>query len=144
MKKITLALLLITLTSCSDDYKIKKQFQSHMKEILSDPNSYEFIKIETTTNRDKIKNDSIDWVYLLDKTNGISVEEKFKEITEKRGYSPGQNVKNALITYRAKNNYGMDILKKAVVRIDDKGIIHQIDNTIITKISGDFYYYPID
>jgi hypothetical protein len=146
MKKIILSLLIVlfTLSSCSDDYKIKKQFKSHMKEILSDPNSYEFIKIETLINREKIKNDSLDQVYLFDKTDGVPMHKKFDKLVEKREYLIGQDVKNAIITYRAKNNYGMNILKKALVRIDDKGEIHQIDNTTISKIGGEYYYNKIN
>jgi hypothetical protein len=110
-----------------------------MQEMLSDPTSYEFIKIETFVNHEKISTDSINEIYL----NTLEPDEyykKYQEIKDISGYYIGQNVKLGIVTYRAKNKFGMSILEEAGIRIDDKGEIHQIDNEIIFKID-DVYHY---
>lgn len=115
MKKILFVVIPFLLVHCtSPESKIRSSFERHFKETGNDPDSYEFVKLESLeeiTYEDVISFGSKNYT---DKLHPGLFKDAEKEYSEKK-YDPVAY--SGFITFRANNALGAKILKKYYILV---------------------------
>lgn len=138
---------LLFITSCSEEYKMKKDFKTAYTGIMNDPDSYELVGFEIFQNSYDYSEENEWFLYNykeIEKHKHRKFEEVFDSITsletkinDKFGYT------GVLVTIRGKNSFGAKVLSEHIAYYSDLDIGGRLkeidgDNVINNKIMRGF------
>ena len=128
---ILLSSILLFITSCSEDYKMKKDFKEAYTGIMKDADSYELVSFEIFQNPSEFSEENSRYI---DENIKTITSEEYGSICEKEEIkNPKWWYTGVLVTIRGKNSYGAKVLSEHIAYY--RKILG--DNTLI-EIDGDY------
>lgn len=135
---LLLSLVLLFITSCSEDYKMKKDFKEAYTGIMNDADSYELVSFQIFQNASEFSEENrrfLDNSYELNKKH-----EDYSKVWDSLFKIEEQNNRyflytGVLVTIRGKNSYGAKVLSEHIAYYSDSDIggrLKVIDGDIVS------------
>jgi hypothetical protein len=137
---LLLSLVLILVSSCSEEYKMKKEFKKAYSEIMKDPDSYELISFEIFQNASEYSEENEWFLYNYEELKKHK-HRKFEEVWDSiHGLETKRNAKfgytGALVKIKGTNSYGAKVTSEHIAYysdIDIGGRLKEIDGDYVSN-----------
>ena len=126
---LLLSLVLIFISSCSEEYKMKKDFKEAYTGIMNDADSYELVSFEIFQNVMEFSEEN--QRYIDENIDSITKEE-YGSICDKEVIkNPKWYYTGVLVKIRGKNSYGAKVLSEHIAYYSS-GELQEIDGYIVS------------